>query len=226
MTLGIPAGIAAAVLLGLAAPAVAKSITVKGLTFSDEAGGVALLEASGSGSPADPFVLVEEISGPGPAILTIRGLSTAFGNRASSHHTAGFALTKIVHNRTDDTWAFFDLELREFLGTYSPYEDGLSFGQGSGSGRPFRSDSFRHTAEIDEPFDSVSFTGGLVPPGGTLVVTVVVTDTTPRPAFYLLQKRQRPFASAPPSRRQIVENKDIFGDNFLKARQSGQARGG
>lgn len=226
MTLGIPAGIAAAVLLGLAAPAVAKSITVKGLTFSDEAGGVALLEASGSGSPADPFVLVEEISGPGPAILTIRGLSTAFGNRASSHHTAGFALTKIVHNRTDDTWAFFDLELREFLGTYSPYEDGLSFGQGSGSGRPFRSDSFRHTAEIDEPFDSVSFTGGLVPPGGTLVVTVVVTDTTPRPAFYLLQKRQRPFAWAPPPRRQVVENKDIIGDDFVKSVKSGEGSGG
>ena len=226
MAPGVWVCVAAALLLGLAAPAAGKSITVKGITFSDEAGGVALVEVSGSGSPSDPFVLVEEITEAGPAILTIRGLSTAFGNRVSSHHTAGFTLTKVVHNKTGEIWAFFDLELREFLGTYSPYEDGLSFGQGSLSGRPFQSDSFRHAAEINEPFDSVSFTGGLVPPGGTLVVTVVVTDTTPRPVFYLLQNRQRPFASGPQSRCQVAENKDIPRRDFRAVMRIGHGSGG
>ncbi|MCH9012582.1 MAG: hypothetical protein IIA68_05925, partial [Proteobacteria bacterium] len=35
---------------------------------------------------------------------------------------------------------------------------------------------------------------GTVPPGGTAAFTVVITDSTPRPVFYLLQKREKPVA--------------------------------
>ena len=184
----------AALALGAAASASAESITLDGITFSDALGGIVLVGGWGRGTPEDPFVVVEIITDDGPGILTIRGLDSGFGNRIASHHLAGFALTKIVCNGTGRDWLSFDLELRERLRDYSPYEDGLSFGQGTIAGRPFLSDTFRYADEISEPFDKVSFSGGTVPPGGTAAFTVVITDSTPRPVFYLLQKREKPVA--------------------------------
>jgi len=172
----------------------AQPVTLEGITFSDEHGGIRLLDGWGSGTAADPFVLVEEITRDGPAILTIRGLGSAFGNRVASHHDTGFHLTKVVRNGTQESWPIFDLELRETIPDHSPYEDGLSFGQGSAAGRPFRSDGYPESREIEEPFDGLSFTGAVIPPGATVSFHVVVTDTTPRPLFYLLQSRDRPVA--------------------------------
>jgi hypothetical protein len=180
--------------LGAVAAAAAESITLEGITFSDALGGIELVGGWGRGTPEDPFVVVEVITDDGPAILTIRGLDADFGNRIASHHLAGFALTKIVCNGTERDWLLFDLELRERLRDYSPYEDGLSFGQGTIAGRPFLSDAFHYADEISEPFDKVSFSGGTVPPGGTVAIKVIITDSTPRPVFYLLQKREKPIA--------------------------------
>ena len=56
---------------------------VDGLTFSDELGGVRLQRGWGSGSLDDLFVLVEEITGDGPAILIVRGMTHRFGNRTA-----------------------------------------------------------------------------------------------------------------------------------------------
>jgi len=187
-------------LLGCVAPAAAKQLTLGGLTFSDELGGVQILEGWGSGTLDDPFVLVEEITEHGPAILTIRGMRHRFGNRIRSHHDVGFALTKIVRNSTEQPWSLFNLELREFLDRSSPFGDGLSFGQASKVGRPFHSDSFTETIETREPFDGVSFHNGMIEPGQTVALNFVVTDTTPRWEFFLLQKRDSPIAeAAPPS---------------------------
>ena len=185
---------AAALALGAAASAAAESITLEGITFSDDLGGIVLVGGRGRGTLEDPFVVVEIITDDGPGVLTIRGLDSDFGNRIASNRLAGFALTKIVCNGTGRDWLSFDLELRERLADHSPYEDGLSFGQGTLAGRPFLSDIFRDADEISEPFDKVSFSGGTVPPGGTVAVTVVITDSTPRPVFYLLQKRGKPVA--------------------------------
>ncbi len=186
--------ILAAAALALGAAAAAESITLEGITFSDALGGIVLVGGWGRGTPEDPFVVVEIITDDGPGILTIRGLDSSFGNRIASHHLAGFALTKIVCNGTERDWQLFDLELRENLRDYSSYEDGLSFGQGTIAGRPFLSDTFHYADEISEPFDKVSFSGGTVPPGGTAAFTVVVTDSTPKSVFYLLQKREKPIA--------------------------------
>ena len=172
----------------------AEPITLDGLTFSDELGGVRLEQGSGSGSLADPFVLVEEITGDGPAILIVRGMTHRFGNRVGSHHDVGFALTKRVRNGTGQPWSLFNLELREFFDRESPFGDGLSFGQATAAGRPFRSDRFAETLETTEPFDGVQFFNGLIAPGETVTVSVVITDTTPRWEFYLLQKRDSPLA--------------------------------
>jgi hypothetical protein len=175
----------------------AEPLTLDGLTFSDELGGVEILEGWGTGTLDDPFVLVEEITEREPAILVVRGMTHGFGNRIRSHHDVGFALTKIVRNRTEQAWSQFDLELREFIDHPSPFGDGLSFGQASEAGRPFATDRFGDSIETREPYDAISFFDGSVEPGETVVVNVVVTDTTPRYQFYLLQKRDSPLASMP-----------------------------
>lgn len=184
--------------LGVAASAGAEPVSLGGLTFSDELGGVVITEGWGSGTLDDPFVLVEEITADGPAILVIRGMTHRFGNRIRSHHEVGFALTKVVLNGTGQPWSLFDLELREFLDRSSPFGDGLSFGQATNSGRPFGSDGFAESIETREPYDGVEFYDGLIAPGETVAVSVVITDTTPRWEFYLLQKRDSPLAGASP----------------------------
>jgi hypothetical protein len=182
---------------GLVPAARAEPLTLEGLTFSDELGGVEIKQGWGTGTLDDPFVLVEEITEYEPAILVIRGMTHRFGNRIRSHHEVGFALTKIVLNRTEQTWTQFDLELREFIDQASPFGDGLSFGQATEAGHPFSADSFAENIETREPYDGVTFFGGAVAPGETVVLSVVVTDTTPRWQFYLLQKRDSPLAALP-----------------------------
>ena len=155
--------------LGLAlAPAAADPVVLEGLSFSDELGGLEIVEARGRGSLEDPFVLVEEVTNNGPAILVVRGMTHRFGNRIRSHHEIGFALIKVVRNRTDQPWSLFNIELRELFGEPSPFGDGLSFGQATDAGRPFSSDRFAESLETREPFDGVQFYDGLVPPGATV----------------------------------------------------------
>jgi hypothetical protein len=196
--------LALAVGIGCGLPAVADPVSLQGLTFSDELGGLTIVEASGRGSLEDPFVLVEDITSDGPAILTIRGMTHRFGNRIRSHHEIGFALIKVVRNRTMQPWTMFNLELREFLDYHSPFGDGLSFGQASDAGRPFRSDRFAESVETREPYDGVQFVDGLVAPGESATVSVVVTDTTPRWEFFLLQTQDSPLAGQEPLDRPLI----------------------
>ena len=44
----------------------------------------------------------------------------------------------------------------------------------------------------------MQFYDGLVAPGETVTLSVVITDTTPRWEFYLLQKRDSPLADSTP----------------------------
>jgi hypothetical protein len=175
----------------------AAALSASGIIFSDELGGFTVVSASGSGTLADPFVVVEEITGPQEPVLVIRGLSAAFGNRIGSHHLTGFALKKIVVNKTSDDWNLFEMELRETLDHQSPYGDGLSFGQGSTVGHPFASSTFPTVNETDEPADTVAFRDGTVHPGETVVFDLVITDTSPVSPFLLLQQPTRIVASAP-----------------------------
>ncbi len=178
--------------------AVAKELALGGLTFSDELGGVRLLEGWGTGTLEDPVVLVEEITDHGPAVLVVRGMRPQFGNRIQSQHDVGFAVTKIVRNATELPWTLFNLELREAIDRESPFGDGLSFGQASEAGRPFASDRFANNFETREPYDGVQFSNGIVEPGETVMLQFVITDTTPRFKFYLMQKRDSHFVNADP----------------------------
>ncbi|MFQ5785161.1 MAG: hypothetical protein ACE5H8_10105 [Alphaproteobacteria bacterium] len=176
--------------------ATARSVTVEGITFSDERGGFRVITASGHGTFDDPFVVVEEITGPASAVLVIRGFTPEFGNRVGTYHPAGFALRKIVTNRTRFVWNFVDFELQQILGEPSDTFDGLSFGQGATSGRPFTSDHFARASEVTEPLDYISFDDGVLRPGETATFDVIVTDTTPVFVFYLIQRPNRPVARA------------------------------
>jgi hypothetical protein len=177
--------------------AAAASLSSSGITFSDELGGFDIVSVSGSGTLQDPFVVVEEITGPQEPVLVIRGLSAAFGNRVGSHHLTGFALRKVVVNKTSDVWNQFEMELRETLAHQSPYGDGLSFGQASQVGRPFTSSAFAAYDETDEPYDGVVFRDGTVPPGQTVSFNIIITDTSPVSPFMLLQQPARIVAAAP-----------------------------
>ena len=174
----------------------ATSITVNGLSFSDEGGGFRLVSASGSGSRTDPYVVVEEFTGPEAAIMVVRGLASrlTMDKGTIALQAAGFALRKVVVNRTGAAWQLFDMELREKLDLPSDYHDGLSFDQIHSAPRPFRADRFALSDVVDEPFDYVRFSHGIVQPGETVTFNVTVTDTSPRDQFYLIQRPRRPIA--------------------------------
>lgn len=189
------AGLMAAILM-VASPGATQPMTTEGITFSDAGGGFTIVAVSGSGSSDDPFIVVEQITGPSAAVLIIEGLSSAFGNRVGTLHPTGLALRKIIHNRTPFVWSFVDFELQQTLGLSSDYLDGLSFGQGSSSGRPFTSSRFGEINEMTEPLDSITFHGGTLRPGESAVFNFVITDTTPIQRFYLVQRPSRPIARA------------------------------
>jgi len=192
------AALAAAALIQFAvsaSPAAADSFAAGGLTFSDELGGFRLVNVSGTGRLDDPFVVIEEVMEGATATLVIRGLSSGFGNRIGSHHLTGFALTKVVINRTSTTWSRYELELREVKDYQSPYGDGLSFGQGGQAGRPFLATGFAGNQEIDEPYDSVVFGGGMIRPGDAATMAVVITDTTPSSPIYVVQQPMQEVAA-------------------------------
>lgn len=179
----------------LAPRAMAAEITVEGLTFSDERGGFRLLEVSGEGSTENPFIVVEEVTSTGPAILTIYGLSAAFGNRIHTQHLTGFAMIKIAINRSGRTWLQYQLELRQVDQHASPYSDGLSFGQAF-SKRDFVSSAFPDAGVTDEPYDALSFSNGSVPEGDKASFQFIVTDASPTAQILLVQEAYDPLSAA------------------------------
>ena len=168
--------------------------TANGLQFSDEQGHFRILSLSGTGARDDPFVLVEEILGDRAAVLVIRGLAGETGRMATMSSFTGFALTKVVINRTNRTWSGFDHELREQLGQPSSYMDGLSFDQPEIGPRPFYSDRFSMAHEVREPHDTLRYREGSVLPGQSVRFDVFITDPTPRSEFYLIQQPYWPIA--------------------------------
>ncbi|MGP1396497.1 MAG: hypothetical protein ACTS3R_13375 [Inquilinaceae bacterium] len=196
------------VALGLAAlPAAAEPITLAGITFSDELGGFELLSGTGSGTRADPFVLVERVDDDAAAVLVVRGLTPSFGNRVGTGHLVGFALTKIVTNGTGTAWPSFSIELQQVLGVDSTYGDGLSFGQGPQPPQPPTSTPYEALSRVDEPLDGLTFGRGRVEPGESAEFRVVVTETTPTTEFYIVQRRDVPLADGSRSATTIAEHR-------------------
>jgi hypothetical protein len=198
-------------LIGLGKGASAASWTVAGLTFSDELGGLRLLGVSGRGTRDDPIVLVEEISGLGPATLLIRNHR---GRPQRSPAVGGYLLLsmiKIVTNTGAHRWSGFELELRQQPQWPSVYTDGLSFDQPLALANPARADRFRHSFQENEPFDRLRFDGGAVDPDEPLQLRFDIVDVNAAGLFYLVQRpvvllaerqrhRRSQWSLAPPER--------------------------
>lgn len=174
----------------------AETVTLAGITFSDELGGFEIESGSGNGSLADPFVLIERITSSRPAVLVIRGLDPGFGNRAGTAHQTGFVLRKTVVNATVAIWRSFQVELQQELGKDSTYDDGLSFAQGAGAARRFLADRFAAVRAVDEPLDALVFSDGAVAPAEQATLEFSVTHNYPVPEFYLVQRHDQPVALA------------------------------
>jgi hypothetical protein len=180
-----------ALLAGLwlsAAQATAATWTIAGLSFSDELGGVRLLAASGRGSRADPIVLVEEITGSGPAVLAVENLRNRGELISPAHGFLALSVVVVVTNRGPWRWSGFDLELRTTPDDPSVYSDGLSFDQPQTFRRLARADRFEQTVQEDEPFDRIRFDGGSVDPAYELRLDFDIIDANGRPVFYLVQR--------------------------------------
>lgn len=174
----------------------AVEITQSGVSFSDEGGGFTLQSVDGSGSLEDPFVVTEELHDRRQAILVIRGLRGA-GNRIGGHHVSAFAMVKIVINRTDEVWQNYQMELREVPTRHSPYEDGLSFGQNTELSMQYTMSSFPNLQRLDEPQDTLGFSGQSVAPGESARFQFLVTDMSPIGKIYLYQQPLQPVSQAP-----------------------------
>jgi hypothetical protein len=171
-----------------AAEGTAGTWTIAGLSFSDELGGVRLLAASGRGSRADPIVLVEEITGAGPAVLAVENLRNGGELISPARGFLSLSVVVVVTNRGPWRWSGFDLELRTTPDDPSVYSDGLSFDQPQTFRRLARANRFEQTVQEDEPFDRIRFDGGSVDPAYELRLDFDIIDANGRPVFYLVQR--------------------------------------
>ncbi|MFP6747581.1 MAG: hypothetical protein VCD66_08310 [Alphaproteobacteria bacterium] len=169
-------------------------ISLPGITFSEASPNFRLLAASGSGTLDDPFVVVEEVFGEGEVVLAINVHAADFGSRVKTMHAVGFALQKVVINRTWYLWDYYALELEFDVGRGSDYYDGLSFGQKAQVNRPFQSDRFAAVEDLTEPRDVIRFTQGQVKPGERVRFLLAITHTGIKPSFYLVQHVRPPYA--------------------------------
>ena len=158
------------------------------MSFSDRPGGARLLAASGSGTRDDPIVLVEEIVGPGPAVLEIRNARTGDLDVSPATGFLTLSVVKIIANRGPWRWTGFDLELMTGPDQPSVYADGLSFDQPQTFQRIARADRFVQTVQEDEPFDRIRFDGGQVDPADYLRLDFDIVDVNGTAVFYLVQR--------------------------------------
>ena len=189
------AALALLLALSLTLGASAKTIRHQGVVFSEGSANMRLVSVTGRGTLRSPFIVVEEVFGDGEAVLEIEILRIDFGSRIDTAHAMGFALTKIVINKTDAHWDYFSLELEFTHGDGSDYYDGLSFAQAAVANRPFRSDRFKNVEDIIEPRDVIRFTDGSVAPNERAAFAISITHTGPTPRFLLVQHVKRPYAS-------------------------------
>jgi hypothetical protein len=182
-------GLAGLISIGLlGGGASAETWTAGGLSFSDEPGGARLLAASGTGARDDPIVLIEEITGSGPAILEVRNDRTGQLDVSPAIGFLTLSVVKIVVNRGPWRWAGFDLELMTAPDQPSIYSDGLSFDQPRTLQRLAKADRFQQAVQEDEPFDRIRFDRGQVDPAEYLRVDFDLVDVNGTAVFYLVQR--------------------------------------
>lgn len=164
-------------------------------SFSDELGGFRILAVSGTGTRADPLVVVPELLSASPVTLVIRAETPIRAFAADGYFANGFVrLTVVARNASRLAWTEFEFELQEILGQPSVYGDGLSFDQRRADGANVSSGRFATFDRAFEPFDRLRFADGHVDPGDEAEFTFLITDFTPAPVFYLVLDPRIPFS--------------------------------
>jgi hypothetical protein len=188
------------------APVRATELFAGGYSFSDELGGFRVISVSGSGTPADPIVIEEEIDEVAPITLVIR--NHKFGVSTLQAVESQLTLIKRVGNSSNRVWAAFEIELQEIQKKPSTYGDGLSFKQFAASSADVSSDSFADNDRQFEPADSIQFLNGHVDPGAVAEFKVTITDPTPISEFYLVQDPKLLAAEGPRPKRNFAALRD------------------
>lgn len=166
-----------------------------GYSYSDELGGFRILSAEGTGTLADPVVLIEEMQSASPTTLVVRAARTIQPYAQGGAYANGFISIEIrTVNASGFGWVGFEWELQEIRGMPSRYGDGLSFDQRRTESQLISSDSFARYERQFEPGDRVLFEGGGVDPGATARFRFFITDFTPVPVFYIVQDPRIPFS--------------------------------
>ena len=185
----------AAVAISAGGQASGIELTTGAYSFSDELGGFRLVAVTGSGTPDDPIVVVEEIPEVAPVTLVIRRLNLGAGGPGPWQPT--LTIVKRITNLSERVWAGFEIALQEKEGEPSDYGDGLSFNQFGAAPPDVSSDSFADNNRVFEPHDRIRFQSGHVDPEATADFKVTITDPTPVREFYLVQDPQLLSVEAP-----------------------------
>lgn len=190
---------AAAVLLGLSAPAAAQDVSVHKVweagrySFSDELGGFAIRGVTGTGTKDDPIVITEELDTASPVTLVIRTIKPIRPFDYSGDFANGFLHVAIdVTNNSALPWIEFEFELQEHRDVPSTFGDGLSFDQRRSDGATISSSSFARFSRDFEPFDRLLFTDGKIDHVESGSFGFLISDFTPRWEFYLVQDPRIP----------------------------------
>jgi hypothetical protein len=170
-------------------------LTTGAFSFSDELGGFRLVSVSGSGTPTDPIVIVEELPEVVPVTLVVRRLNLAADGPGPWQPT--LTIVKRITNLSDRVWAGFEISLEERQGEPSDYGDGLSFNQFGAKPPDVSSDAFADNNRVFEPHDRIRFQSGHLDPQGTAQFQITITDPTPVREFFLVQDPQLLSVEAP-----------------------------
>ncbi|WEX07710.1 hypothetical protein [Chelativorans sp. AA-79] len=185
--------VSAALLLG-AGPADDGRWLAGGYSFSDELGGFRILAVRGSGTRADPVVLIQELYSASAVVVVIR--QDGPGAPQAESRRPGMALYLRIEtvNASGLAWVEFSYELQVHLGKPSVYGDGLSFDQAQAEAGTVSADAFASYSRDFEPHDRLLFRDGKVDPKETATFSMLITDLTPTYQFHLVQDPRIPFS--------------------------------
>lgn len=164
-------------------------------SFSDELGGFTIRGVSGTGSPEDPVVLIQELQSASPVTLMIRAEKPIRARDFSGDFAHGFIHMQIVAlNNSGLPWLEFEFELQEIPGKPSTFGDGLSFDQRRMESSNISSDRYAEYSRDFEPYDRLIFRNGHTDPLESVTFRIFITDFTPRWEFFLVQDPTVPFS--------------------------------
>ena len=162
-------------------------------SFSDELGGFSIVGVSGTGTRADPIVIVEEMNSASPVTMVIRTIRPIRPLDQTGLYANGFLNVRIeVLNNSKLPWVEFEFELQEHLHQASVFGDGLSFDQRRTESDTISSPNFREYSRDFEPYDRLLFRNGKVDHLESATFRFMVTDFTPRWEFFLAQDPRIP----------------------------------